>query len=176
MVDRINRQYFKWMSGIIDGTSYSKLLWSLHNTRFTARLQLDEDREEDGSDLRGLFKKECGYGSSDIHSEFLNTRPCSILEMMVALCIRCENHIMDNPDIGDRTSQWFWDMIESLGLSGMRDTNFDEAYTERTIARFNNREYFKNGRGGLFTSNDENVNMLDMDIWYQMCCYLNTIL
>lgn len=164
------------MSDIIDGTGYSKLLRCLHNTRFTARMLLDEDREEDGSDLRNMFKKEFGYDSPNIQSKFLDTRPCSILEMMVALCIRCEDHIMDDPSIGDRTSKWFWDMVESLGLSGMRDTNFDEAYTARVLARFNNREYFKNGRGGLFMSNDPNVNMLDMDIWYQMCYYLNTIL
>lgn len=38
------------------------------------------------------------------------------LEMIIALAIRLEEHIMDDPDIGNRTGQWFWDMIVSLGL------------------------------------------------------------
>ena len=39
--------------------------------------------------------------------------------MMIALAIRCEEHIMDDPDAGDRTGQWFWSMLVSLGLGSM---------------------------------------------------------
>lgn len=49
-------------------------------------------------------------------ASYLDNRPCSVLEMIIALAIRLEEHIMDDPDIGNRTGQWFWDMIVSLGL------------------------------------------------------------
>ena len=41
-------------------------------------------------------------------SAYLDNKTCSVLEMMIALAIRCEEHIMDDPDVGNRTGQWFW--------------------------------------------------------------------
>lgn len=48
-----------------------------------------------------------------------------MLEMMIALAIRCEETIMDDPRYGNRTKQWFWNMMKSLGLSYMNDDCFD---------------------------------------------------
>ena len=39
---------------------------------------------------------------------------CSVLEMMVALAICCEETYMDNPNIGNRTGQWFWNMVKNI--------------------------------------------------------------
>ena len=95
--------------------SYRKLLRELHRIEFTYSIPMDGNRAEDGVDLRYRFGYENGYSSSMI-SVYLDNRMCSVLEMMIALAIRCEEHIMDDPDIGNRTGQWFWNMIVNLGL------------------------------------------------------------
>ena len=95
--------------------------------------------------------------------------------MMIALAIRCEEHIMDDPDIGNRTGQWFWNMIVNLGLGSMTDAKFDENYTNMVIERFLNREYERNGDGGLFTVKHSRRDLRTVEIWYQMCWYLDEI-
>ena len=83
---------------------------------------------------------------------------------------------MDNPAVGDRTAQWFWSMIVSLGLGSMTDSRFDEYYVERVIDRFLNRDYSPDGRGGLFTIPRCEEDLRDVEIWYQTTWYLDTIM
>ena len=106
---------------------------------------------------------------------FLDNQPCSVLEMMIALAIRCEEHIMDDPDVGNRTGQWFWNMIMNLGLGSMTDDQFDKRYAEQVIERFLNREYEQDGEGGLFTVKHCKHDLRTVEIWYQMCWYLDEI-
>jgi hypothetical protein len=89
--------------------------------------------------------------------------------------MRCEEEIMEDPDVGDRTAQWFWGMMKSLGLNGMTDNRFDERYVRDVVQIFLDREYEPNGRGGLFTINNCDYDLREVEIWYQMCWYLNTI-
>ena len=96
--------------------------------------------------------------------------------MMVALAIRCEETIMDDTEYGDRTGQWFWKMISSLGLSSMSDDMFDKKYATYVINRFLNREYEPNGKGGLFTINNCDEDLRNVEIWYQLCWYLDSII
>lgn len=91
--------------------------------------------------------------TSSMISAYLDNKTCSVLEMMIALAIRCEEHIMDDPDVGNRTGQWFWNMIVNLGLGSMNDSKFDRAYIEENVQRFLERKYSRNGAGGLFTVN-----------------------
>jgi hypothetical protein len=93
--------------------------------------------------------------------------------MMVALSVRCEETIMDDPRIGDRTGQWFWGMISSLGLGSMMDNQFDKEYVDSVIDRFLKREYEPNGKGGLFTIKRCRYDLRSVEIWYQMCWYLD---
>ena len=83
---------------------------------------------------------------------------------------------MDDPKYGNRTGQWFWNMIVNLGLSNMNDDNFDETYFNRVMQIFLNREYSPNGRGGLFTVKNSPADMRTVEIWYQFMWYLNEFL
>lgn len=176
----LNQEYFKWMYQLVCGERYSKklsyrkLLSYLHSVEFVYIIDLDGNRAEDGIDLRYRFGYERGYSDPMIAS-YLDDRPCSILEMMIALSIRCEEHIMENSDLGDRTGQWFWNMIVSLGLGSMTDARFDDEYVDEVVHRFLNREYERNGKGGLFTIEHCKKDLRSVEIWYQMCWYLNTI-
>ena len=83
---------------------------------------------------------------------------------------------MDDPDVGDRTGQWFWSMITSLGLGSMTDDRFDWHYTHTVVTRFLNREYEPNGKGGLFTIRNCHRDLRKVEIWDQLCWYLGTIM
>ena len=177
LADQIRNEYFDWMIDLVNANrgpkeiSYIKLLEYLHNTEFTYLILRDRNRAEDGVDLRyrfGLIRKHPEY------PEYLSG-PSSVLEMMIALAIRCEECIMDDPAYGNRTSQWFWGMIVSLGLGGMTDAIFDRDYVEECLTRFLNREYERNGKGGLFTVKGTRRDMRKMEIWYQLNAYLNSI-
>lgn len=173
----LKKEYFEWMYDLVCDTksriSYRKLLSKLNDIDFRYILPMDGNREKDGFDLRYRFGRECGY-SEPIISSILDVYPCSVLEMMIALSIRCEEHIMSDPDAGNRTGQWFWNMIVNLGLGSMDDRGYDERETEKIINRFLDRKYDRNGKGGLFTvKNRPSIDMRNIEIWYQMSWYLN---
>lgn len=171
------REYFDWMQNLVcgkrysDGVTYVKLLRYLHDTEFVYSIPRDENRASDGINLRFRFCHEVGYDDSRVDCNI----PCSVLEMMIALAVRCEEDIMNDPAIGDRTAQWFWGMIVSLGLGGETDSRFCMDYVDEVVDRFLNRDYKSNGKGGLFTIKNCQEDLRDVEIWYQMCWYLDTI-
>ena len=175
--DEILNEYFEWLYRLVCGDrysnaiSYKKLLAYLHRTEFTYLLSKDKNRAADGVDLRYRFSKERYHG----HVPSCLDGPCSILEMMVALAIRCEETIMDDPKIGDRTSQWFWGMVTNMGLGYMSDNRFDEYAAKEIIDRFLNRDYSQNGRGGLFTVRNCEYDLTNIEIWTQMLWFLDSI-
>jgi len=179
--DGLNNEYFEWMYQLVcsdqyyKGLSYRKLLAYLHDVTFTYIIGMDSNRAEDGTDLRYRFGYENLYEDPMI-ATYLDDHDCSVLEMMIALAIRCEEHIMDDPDIGNRTGQWFWNMVVNLGLGSMTDTNFDSGHTGNIIQRFLDRKYNRNGEGGLFTVKHSKRDLRSVEIWYQMCWYLDEII
>ena len=178
--NELNNAYFEWMYQLVCNDAYSKnlsyrkLLYLLHDTDFIYTIDMDSNRYEDGVDLRYRFGEACGYPDCQI-ANGLDDRPCSVLEMIIALAIRLEEHIMSDPDIGNRTGQWFWDMIVSLGLGSMDDAKFDKAYSVGVIRRFLNRDYERNGKGGLFTIEHCRYDLRDVEIWYQANWYLDKV-
>lgn len=179
--NEINDAYFSWMYQLVNGEQYSrgasyrKLLYLLHNTEFTYTIVMDGNRYEDGIDLRYRFGYVFRHESTMIAS-YLDNRPCSVLEMLVALSIRLEEHIMDDPELGDRTGQWFWSMITNLGLDSMDDDGFEQDFSEKIIRRFLNREYERDGKGGLFTLEHCRYDLRNIEIWYQACWYLDGVI
>lgn len=179
--NEINNEYFDWLFDLVcenrysTQISYQKLLVHLHNTEFTYSIPKDKNRATDGIDLRYQFAISQGYKDS---LEFVLddlSGPCSVLEMMVALALRCEETIMDDPHMGNRTGQWFWEMIVNLGLGYMIDSRFDRKIADEILKRFLYREYEPNGRGGLFTVRHCDRDLRTVEIWYQLCWYLDSI-
>lgn len=175
--NELKNRYFEWMYQLVcddrysKKTSYRTLLYYLYNRQFEYSIAMDGNRAADGEDLRYRFGYEQRYSDAMIAS-YIDDRPCSILEMMIALAVRCEEHIMEDSDLGDRTGQWFWNMIVSLGLGSMTDSRFEVDYVEKVVDRFLDRDYEPNGKGGLFTIESTDRDMRSIEIWYQMCLYL----
>lgn len=175
--DRVNADYFEWMYDLVCGDrfaktiSYRKLLTFLHDTEFVYFVPYDENRASEGMSLR--------YHYCLLHDceelEWCLDGPCSVLEMMIALAIRCEENIMDDFSMGDRTSQWFWNMVTNMGLGGEHDAAFDERLVTDVVVRFLNREYEPDGRGGLFRVRGWNRDMRTAEIWHQLMAYINSM-
>ena len=173
------QEYFDWMFNIVcsgrytDEHSFRKLLSYLYEIEFTYIIPRDADRAEDGVDLRYRFAYINNLDIDDVLNSIVG--PCSIFEMILALAIRCEESIMDDPSVGDRTGQWFWKMITNLGLGGMTDQKFDKDYVDDVILTFLNREYKPNGDGGLFKIKNCEYDLRDVEIWTQMLYFLDSI-
>lgn len=178
--NELKSEYFDWMCDKVCDDRYSKklsykhLMKKLDEIDFDYIIDMDGNRAEDGTDLRYQFAYERSYDGRII-AAYLDDRPCSVLEMMIALAIRCEEHITGDPDLGDRTGQWFWNMIVNLGLGSMTDSRFDEDKVEFIVERFLNREYDRDGKGGLFTVKNCKRDLRTVEIWYQMHLYLGSL-
>ena len=176
--DQIINDYFEWLWNFTKCRGHSqnrKIITLLHNIEFRYSIPMDANREEDGIDLRYRFITEVGIPKNYQEVYAYLDGPCSVLEMMIALAIRCEESIMDDPDIGDRTSEWFWLMMKNLGLDYMSDRKFDRDIAEEKISIFLDRRYKRNGEGGVFVVNGRR-DLRKVEIWYQMCWYLDTIM
>ena len=180
--DEISNGYFNWLYRLMcegrysKNISFRKLLLRLHNIEFTYLIPKDANREEDGLDLRrryAMLPENEGRFSRTIMRVL--DGPCSVLEMMAGLAIRCEETIMDDPAYGDRTRQWFWGMISNLGLGGMTDELYNRFEVDRIIATLLRREYKPNGEGGLFTIRHCDRDLRAVEIWVQLLWYINSI-
>lgn len=177
--DKLHDEYLDWIKDKVawdvDISNYTELFKYLFTKEFIYILDMDRDRFEDGIELRYQFAYEMEYRDDDISKSF-KWDPCSVLEMMVALSLKCENHIMEDAEIGDRTGLWFWTMLDNLGISRFDDRHFSIYCVDEAVERFLNREYDPDGRGGLFTIQDCQYDLRNVDIWYQLNWYLNTII
>lgn len=148
--------YYEWLCDKIDlvpGT-FDILIRELYGLSFRWKLDLDENRAEDGYVLRGYFHNPDGSTALDA----LSDRPCSILEMLIALAQKMD-YLMSDTGRGDRTKIWFWEMLENLGLTAFSDDSFDEPFGDdmtrlgeiRSICdRWMDREFTYRGYGSPF--------------------------
>lgn len=161
--------YFEWLLEQIDCPHNFRLLMDkLYRRTFTYTLKMDANRAADGLALRDRFADEY----RDLRYDEIRHDECSVMEMMIALACRMEDDIMHDPDLGDRSSEWFWMMIANLRLDRMDDEHFDAENVDSIINVLLGRTYFMNGTGGLFPLKLPKVNQRRVEIWYQMSAYL----
>lgn len=178
----VSDDYFEWLIARIskseiqikeDGDmSFRKLLDYLHHCEFKWSIPKDENRNIDGMELRYKFVRYFGFEELNI-TEYLPDGNASMLEMMVALAIRMEVDIAGDETYGDRTNQWFWHMIMSLGLGGQWGSNFDKDEVDECLERFYTHQIDDKGFGTLFRFKHDNY--ADKEIWWQVTHYLNSI-
>lgn len=178
--EQIQNEYFEWLSDLVcadqcsDIATNHKLLAHLHDREFIYIIANDQNRAEEGEYLRYRFAMDAGYGDvADWILDILDSS-CSVLEMMVALALRCEENIMDDPTVGNRTGYWFWSMIVNLGLGGMSDARYDRRIVDDAVDCLLNREYAPDGKGGLFRIRHCEYDLRSVEIWHQLCWYLDS--
>lgn len=171
----IKEEYFEWLYTSVAGKDYKLVLRKLFKTPFRAIHKMDKNRIADGLKMREEFVEDTNWSITDMQHAFKSFKNCSVLELMIALAIRIEGDMSD-PDYGDRTLIWFWEMMKSLGLYSMDDANYNQLEVDLIVERFLKKEYEPSGVGSLFTIKNNDVDVRTLDIWYQMSLYINRIL
>ena len=184
MIITLKDLYFDWLFKRVTDFNpqrkrFKKLLRYLFDRDFYWLLPLDENRYYDALNLREDFFDEIAEGGRPISIEEVEdnfgNQTCNLLEVMVALAIRCEIDIVGNSSYG--TSEiWFWRMINNLGLYTMDDYDFDHEMTAKIIDIFLSRKYEPDGEGNIFYIRGDKRYMREVEIWCQMCWYVDYIL
>ena len=145
--------------------SYWMLACALFRKEFTWFVHNDDNRVEDGRELREDFLEEMSIERDQLWME----EGCSMLEMLVALSRRAAFEASEDP------FEWFWVLIDNLGLRPYVDEEFSEDYNvdvDIILDRVINRTYSADGRGGLFPLRYAKEDQRKVEIWYQLAAYL----
>ena len=153
--------------------SYTRLIFFLTGIEFEWVVPRDENRAADGLALREDFTYETGL----FLDSSTNLMPrCTFFEMLAALAYRCESQIMLDFSNGYNVSRWFFIMLENLGLKDLTNSKFrrdDENYIMQRVNNFMDREYKKDGTGGIFVVKNRKIDMTEEEIWKQCMAFLN---
>ena len=169
-----NKTYFEWLYSLIkdsnrDGKPYTFLMNQLHDTTFYSLVPNDDNRGKDGEDLRVRFMER--YES---HVQPLYGRPCTVLEMLIALAYRM-NEIIAGEPFEMSVSECFWLFIRNLDLEWYEDSSMYGTYAEKIegiIKKLLERRYTYNGHGGIFPLKKAKRDQRTTEVWYQMSDYL----
>lgn len=171
-------KYYQWLweTYLDDGKHhyYSRLLEKLFEREYYWALGYDQNREDDGLELRWLFESSHEF-VDDEGKEFEKwdgETPCSVLEMLCALSKRVEDYITcpvrGEPDY----SRWFWTMLENCGLLTFNDDDWDEEKVDQIISFVLDRKYSKDGVGGFWPLKNPRKDQRKVDLWYQANYYI----
>lgn len=144
--------------------TYWALMWQLFTTEFVWLIPNDDNRWEDGRDLRYEFLVETE--NPNVNQEFMDVS-CSVLEMLIALSRRIAFQT-DTP-----TEAWFWHILHNLGIDHCTDAAGDFTdFVQEVIRKVIWRDYEEDGRGGLFPLRRADRDQRNVEIWYQMGAYI----
>lgn len=171
MNEPLDELYFQWLySQVADPKlrgrtkTYWVLMRQLFTTEFVWFVPNDDNRLEDGRDLRYEFLVDSGI--PDVHQEWMDLG-CCMLEMLIGLSRRIAFQT-DTP-----VQAWFWHILHNLGIANCNDAAEDfTAHVDEVLQRVIFRNYDKDGRGGLFPLRNPEKDQTKVEIWYQMCAYI----
>lgn len=169
VIDDIWADYRNWLLEQVQfmKKGYDLLMTELHNSPFEFSVDHDENRAEEGLELRDEFLSEYGLLSViDFKME-----ECSVLEMLVALAIRIDNEYTGEP--GEPHPEIiFWEMVSNLGLDKCTDRRFRKDFVYKVLSIWIKREFERNGVGSIFPLKHSRRDQRDIEIWAQMNEYL----
>lgn len=166
----IEEIYFNWLYSKVASVAvptpsltYFTLFRDLHSTEFVWLVSGDDNRAEDGLDLRKEFLRSARL---DQDPAWLSIG-CSVLEMLIAFARRAAFSTDEEP------KRWFWIFLENLGLATFNDasTRISQKVSE-ILDVFIWRTYRFDGVGGLFPIRYPERDQTKVEIWYQFCDYL----
>lgn len=171
--------YFEWLYsqvGPLKNRNPARNFWhlclKLYTTEFVWFVPNDDNRVEDGKELRLEFLSSTRYPLDDPHGLFMNLG-CSMLEMLVALARLAAF------ETGRDVVEWFWRFMHNLELDGYSDQVYNRSVgdgvdegVEEVLDRLNQRTYSRNGKGGLFPLRRARQDQREIELWYQMSSYL----
>lgn len=159
-------KYFDWLLQKVGADHHISLCTQLYNTDFNWFVANDDNRVEDGKQLRSEFIDEFKLKT---FGHWIISKPCSMFELILGISYRLSYDTEYDIDI------WFWEIIQNLNLTQYKDDYYDKSvtrYVDDVLAMVNDRTYKKNGNGGLFPLKHSNEDQRKVEIWYQMSAYL----
>ena len=163
MSAKTDELYFEWLRDQSTPpdtiASYDKVLQVLYRTRYIPLETLDENRAEDGRELREEWYDDFQDYTDDIGEDWFE-EDCSILEMFVALSRRCEfqtSHIS--------AQHWVSIFLMNLDIQ-ISDFEF-EINKDIIIDTIND---FSNGIQTIFPTNVRDG--IKKQLWYQLMDYI----
>jgi hypothetical protein len=166
MNDTYDGLYFAWLTAKLISPSnptYRDLLKILYKTEFTWIILQDQNRAEDGRELREYFFNETKLP----WDEEWYRLPVSVLEVLIGFSDRASFQTNEPVKV------WFWRFIQNLGLDEFkRVSKEDREKVEEIIDRFIWRTYDDHGNGGLCPLNETKNDQRKVEIWYQFCEYV----
>jgi len=172
------QDYFQWLCDLVQVDTMEKswklLAMTLHNIEFYSLVDHDDNRGYDGEELREEYLRMTNYPRYlEINGE------CSVFEMLIGLARRLEFETCDPFDVkddGDHVAEWFWELLDNLGLKPFDDEHFytfgGEDEVKERVFIFLARKYDSDGFGGLFPLEHPKEDQRDVEIWRQMSSYL----
>lgn len=134
---------------------YHFLINELYSKEFVPVIGKDENRVVDGLYLRNELG--CKDSTDD--------KPCSILEMLIALSGRFDGNSGFDPE---EVYTNFWSMMNNIGLDQYDDLNYSESQVWSILYIFENRTYGFNGKGGIFPLKHPKNDQRNVELWDQM--------
>lgn len=148
------------------GNTYWELSRQLYTMPFTWVIRRDSHRAEDGKALRDQFIIDRDI--QDVEIEFMQI-DCNVLEMMIGLACRASF------EVGEEPGDWLWKFFNHLGLQSYNDRIYNQIVKEEVdavVRRLLDREYDKNGEGGLFPLKNATEDQTQVELWYQLQAYI----
>lgn len=173
MNEPFDEQYLEWLYGQAastrvrnPGRTYWSLMKQLYKTEFVWIVPNDDNRVEDGRDLRYEFMDEVrGLERDQVDPEWLGLG-CSFLEMLIGLARRLSFET-------NKTSRfWFWRLLENIGLDSYTDDQCVEDVVDEITTTVIYRLYARDGHGGLFPLRETDKDQQKIELWYQASEYL----
>jgi len=167
VVGELDDQYLGWLIHSLGAEDYSQLCFIMQKIVFDTSVPNDDNRAAEGKDLRRQFLEMNRFHKS-VYYMWL-APPASIFETLAALTAHAE-FMTSIPK-----NEWFMIFLSNLQLDGARDvgwTNLTARRAMRALEAFNNRRYLPDGRGGLFPIENPEYDMRTIEIWYQMCAFI----
>lgn len=180
----LEAEYYEWIFGLACKWTkpygrYKKLIAQLQETTFTWIVPNDKHRASDGMSFRYNFvdyMDELGKYVTEDDVDDRIIHPCTVLEMMMALASRIENQLMWDPDLGDRSPLWFFQMLETSGLSYYTDTKYSKHEVSLILDDVLNRRYKEDGDGGFFYVENPDKDLREVELWWQCNWHMHDIL
>lgn len=165
--------YFHWLVPQVrdpghQRKTYEDLLMLMHTKEFLHIVGNDENRMQDGFDLRTEFLHESEAPGSLKPEDF---GPCSVLEVLIGLSRRMEFSASGEPE------GWAWQLLVNLGLEKMSDplSRRKAAVVDEVLERLVWRNYNPDGSGGFFPLSDPDEDQTRLELWYQLSAYIEEI-
>lgn len=165
MTTTVDYAYYEWLTSQIDipnGKTYNELFERMHNTEFVWTVPNDDNRVQDGLDLRSEF--------TDGDSKSLDLGGATFLEVLIGLSRRIAFIAGGNK----HPSQWAWTLLKNLGLRKASDPLSPEDIdrVDDIIHSVIWRTYHRDGRGGFFPLQNPEFDQTKLEIWSQLNMYV----